>query len=209
MPTTDSFGQGFAGLDYGDVPDLKTMGDGLLEMAGQTVMRFATASTRNATLTSPVAGMTAWLNSEETLTVYDGTAWVAVASGTQSWTGVSLAAGFSNNGNSNGNLQYRVVNLFGESTLMLRGGLNVTYSGSPSVIANSGVITGTPLPAAARPTSLRSLTGACSTTNSDVLSVKIDIATDGHIQIVGTTSSTANPKIQPPWVSFNGVFCSL
>lgn len=209
MPTTDSFGQGFAGLDYGDVPDLKTMGDGLLEMAGQTVMRFATASTRNATLTSPVAGMTAWLNSEQTLTVYDGTAWVAVASGTQSWTGVSLAAGFSNNGNSNGNLQYRVVNLFGESTLMLRGGLNVTYSGSPSVIANSGVITGTPLPAAARPTSLRSLTGACSTTNSDVLSVKIDIATDGHIQIVGTTSSTANPKIQPPWVSFNGVFCSL
>lgn len=209
MPTTDSFGQGFAGLDYGDVPDLKTMGDGLLEMAGQTVMRFATASTRNATLTSPVAGMTAWLNSEETLTVYDGTAWVAVASGTQSWTGVSLAAGFSNNGNSNGNLQYRVVNLFGESTLMLRGGLNVTYSGSPSVIANSGVITGTPLPAAARPTSLRSLTGACSTTNSDVLSVKLDIATDGHIQIVGTTSSTANPKIQPPWVSFNGVFCSL
>ncbi|WP_060905305.1 hypothetical protein [Streptomyces scabiei] len=209
MPTTDTFGQGFAALDYGDVPDLKTMGDGLLRMAGQSVMRFASASTRNASLTSPVAGMTAWLNSEKTLTVYDGTAWVAVASGTQAWTNVTLAAGFTNNGNSNGNLQYRVVNLFGESTLMLRGGVNVTYSGSPSVIANGGVITGTALPAAARPTSLRSLTGACSTTNSDVLSVKLDIATDGHIQIVGTTSSTANPKIQPPWVSFNGVFCSL
>lgn len=209
MPTTDKFGQAFAALDYGDVPDLKVMGDGLLLMAGQTVMRFATASTRNATLTAPVAGMTAWLNSEKTLTIYDGTAWVAVAAGTQSWTNVSLAAGFTNNGNSNGNLQYRVVNLFGENTLMLRGGINVTYSGSPSVIANGGVITGTALPAAARPTSLRSLTGACSTTNSDALSVKLDIATDGHIQIVGTTSSTATPKIQPPWVSFNGVFCSL
>jgi hypothetical protein len=209
MPTTDTFGQGFTALDYGDLPDLKVMGDGLLKIAGQSVMRFASASTRNATLTSPVAGMAAWLNSEKTLTIYDGTAWVAVASGTQAWTNVTLAAGFTNNGNSNGTLQYRVVNLFGENTLMLRGGVNVTYSGSPSVIANSGIITGTPLPAAARPTSLRSLTGACSTTNSDVLSVKLDIATDGHIQIVGTTSSTATPKIQPPWVSFNGVFCSL
>ncbi|MFM9589920.1 hypothetical protein ACKI1J_14645 [Streptomyces scabiei] len=209
MPITDKYGQAFSSLDYGEGPDLKVMGEGLLLMAGQTVMRFATASTRNATLTAPVAGMTAWLNSEQTLTLYDGTAWVAIASGTQAWTNVSLAAGFSNNGNSNGNLQYRVVNLFGESTLMLRGGINVTYSGSPSVIANGGVVTNTALPAAARPTSLRSLTGACSTTNSDALSVKIDITTAGHIQIVGTTSATATPKIQPPWVSFNGVICSL
>jgi hypothetical protein len=92
---------------------------------------------------------------------------------------------------------------------MLRGGVGITYSGSPSVIANSGYVTGTPLPASARPTKLRSLTGACSTTNSDNLSVKIDIGTDGHIQIVGTTSATVKPKIQPPWVSFNGCFTSL
>jgi hypothetical protein len=209
VPITDQYGQGFTGLDYGDSPDLKKLSESLLLMAGQSVMRFASASARNATLTAPVAGMVAWLTGEKLLTVYDGTAWVAVAAGTQSWTTVSLASGFSHDGNSNGNFQYRVVNLFGEQTLMLRGGLGVTYSGSPSVIANGGVVTGTPLPAAARPTSLRTVTGACSTTNSDALSVKIDILPTGHIQIVGTTSSTANPKIQPPWVSFNGCFCSL
>jgi hypothetical protein len=209
VPIADTFGQGFTGLDYGDSPDLKKLSEGLLLMAGQSVMRFASASARNATLTAPAAGMVAWLTGEKLLTVYDGTAWVAVAAGTQSWTTVSLASGFTHDGNSNGNFQYRVVNLFGEQTLMLRGGLGVTYSGSPSVIANGGVVTGTALPAAARPTSLRTVTGACSTTNSDALSVKIDILPTGHIQIVGTTSATANPKIQPPWVSFNGCFCSL
>lgn len=85
MPTTDSFGQGFAALDYGDVPDLKVMGDGLLEMAGQTVMRFASASTRNATLTSPVAGMAAWLSDVKQLTVYDGTQWIAAITGLTGW----------------------------------------------------------------------------------------------------------------------------
>lgn len=209
MPISDTFGQGFTALDYGDSPDLKKMGEGLLLLAGQSVMRFANASARNANLSSPTAGMVAWLSGEKLLTVYDGTAWVAVAAGTQSWTTVSLASGFSHDGNSNGSFQYRVVNLFGEQTLMLRGGLGITYSGSPSVIANSGVVTGTPLPAPARPTSLRTVTGACSTTSSDALSVKIDILPTGHIQIVGTTSATAKPKIQPPWVSFNGCFCSL
>lgn len=209
MPISDTFGQGFTALDYGDSPDLKKMGEGLLLLAGQSVMRFSSASARNGTLSSPTAGMVAWLTGEKLLTVYDGTAWVAVAAGTQSWTTVSLASGFSHDGNSNGSLQYRVVNLFGEQTLMLRGGVGVTYSGSPSVIANSGVVTGTALPAAARPTSLRTVTGACSTTSSDNLSVKIDILSTGHIQIVGTTSATAKPKIQPPWVSFNGCFCSL
>jgi len=85
MPITDPFGQGFTALDYGDVPDLKAMGDGLLKMAGQTVMRFASASARNATLTSPVAGMTAWLAAEKQLTVYDGTQWIAAITGLTGW----------------------------------------------------------------------------------------------------------------------------
>lgn len=210
MATTDSYGQGVSIAALTDAPNANTLAFNIVDLIAQrSAMRFTSASNRNATLTSPVAGMLAWIGTEKLLTLYDGTSWVAVAAGTQAWSTVSLAAGFTHDGNSNGNLQYRVVNLFGEQTLMLRGGLNVTYSGSPSVIANGGIVTGTALPSSARPGSLRSLTGACSTTNSDTLSVKLDIQPSGHIQIVGTTSSTANPKIQPPWVSFNGVFCSL
>lgn len=210
MPTTDSYGQGIQLTSLTDAPDMpkgiKQLADGLIPRSNMT---FASASERGATITTPVEGMQAWLRDVDLLTVYDGSAWVVVGSGTKAWTTVSLASGFTHNGNSNGSLQYRIVNLFGEDTLMLRGAVNVTYSGSPSTIANGGYVTGTALPFGARPTALRSLTGACSTTNSDVLSVKIDIGTDGRIQIVGTTSSTAKPKIQPPWVSFNGTFCSL
>ncbi|WP_394436308.1 hypothetical protein [Streptomyces sp. SGAir0957] len=210
MPTTDAYGQGISLASLTDAPDIpKAISDLATGLIPRGIMRFASASARGATITSPVEGMAAWLQDVDLLTVYDGSAWVVVGSGTKAWTTVSLASGFTHNGNSNGNLQWRIVNLFGEDTLMLRGGVNVTYSGSPSTIANGGFVTNSALPSAARPTSLRSLTGACSTTNSDVLSVKLDIGTDGRIQIVGTTTSTANPRIQPPWVSFNGVFCSL
>jgi len=210
VPTTDSYGQGISLASLTDAPDIPKavadLGNGVIPRG---IMRFASASARGATIASPVEGMAAWLQDVDQLTIYDGSAWAVVATGTRAWTTVSLASGFTHNGNSNGTLRYRVVNMFGEDALMLKGGLNVTYSGSPSTIANGGFVTGTALPAAARPTELRSVAGACSTTNSDVLSVKIDIGTDGRIQIVGTTSATANPKIQPPWVSFNNILVSL
>ncbi|MGW6741624.1 hypothetical protein ACWGDX_13010 [Streptomyces sp. NPDC055025] len=75
MPIDDAYGQGFASLDYGETPDLKIMGEGLLRMAGQTVMRFATATARNAALTSPVAGMATWLTDAARLEIYNGSAW--------------------------------------------------------------------------------------------------------------------------------------
>lgn len=202
MPTTDKYAQGFAGLDYGDVPDLKVLSDNLLLMAGQSVMRFSSASSRNANLTSPVAGMAAWCAAEKLLTVYDGSAWVAVASGTQAWTTPSLASGYTGNGNSNGTPQYRLVNLFGESVVMWKGGLNVTYSGGTPV--NSGnFIAGGTLPAAVRPTARRTVTAACSAVSSDSLSVKIDFQTDGTVGIV------TQGGVTPPWVSLNNIMYSL
>lgn len=202
MPTTDTFAQGFTALDYGDVPDLKVMGDGLLKMAGQTVMRFSSASSRNANLTAPVAGMVAWCAAEKLLTVYDGTAWVAVASGTQSWTTPSLATGYTGNGNSNGTPQYRLVNFFGESVVMWKGGLNVTYSGGTPVNGGNFIAGGT-LPAAVRPTARRTVTAACSAVSSDSLSVKIDFQTDGTVGIV------TQGGVTPPWVSLNNIMYSL
>lgn len=203
MPITDAYGQGFEALDYSDSPDLKVMGEGLLAMAGQTVLRFTNAAARNAAITSPVAGMVAFLTSEKEFTGYDGSAWVVLAAGTSSWTTVTLAGGFSHDGNSNGTFQYRRVNLFGETTIMLRGGIGITYPGGN--IANSGVITNSALPVASRPTSLRTITLACSATSSDVTSLKLDARTDGHLEIVGTNSSTT----KPPWISGNGAFYSL
>ncbi|MEU9470411.1 hypothetical protein AB0D78_28105 [Streptomyces avermitilis] len=205
MPTTDTFGQGFAALDYGDVPDLKTMGDGLLKIAGQSVMRFASASTRNATLTSPVAGMVAWLNSEKLFTGYDGTAWVVLAAGTQAWTDIPLVAGWSTadaDNNANGTPQYRIVNLFGETTLQFRGAIGkTTYPGS---VPSSWVITSTPLPTAARPTKKRTIVIPCSDANSDRITLKMDIQTDGHLSVWGTNSTA-----KPPWIGFNGCMCPL
>jgi hypothetical protein len=206
VPTTDSYGQGITALDYGDVPDLKVMGDGLLKMVGQSVMRFATASARNATLSAPIAGMTAWLNSERQLTIYDGTAWVAIASGTQAWTTVPLVAGYSHNGNSNGNFQYRVVNLFGEATIMFRGAVGVTYSGT--TIPNGGILNSSALPTAARPTALRTVVIPCSDASSARITLKLDVQTDGYLRVVGTGPQPEG-TVTPPWIGFNGTFVSL
>ncbi|MFJ7998930.1 hypothetical protein ACIQ7D_17540 [Streptomyces sp. NPDC096310] len=201
MPITDAFGQGFTSLDYGETPDLKIMGEGLLKITGQTVMRFASASARNAALTPPAAGMAAFLADSRLLTVYDGTAWVVVAAGTQSWTTPTLRSGYTANGNSNGTPQYRVVNLFGEQVVMWKGGLNVTYSGGAPV--GSGNFLNAVLPVAARPASRRTVTAACSAVASDSLSVKIDFNTDGTVAIVTQTG------VQPPWVSLNNITYSL
>ncbi|MFE9886885.1 hypothetical protein [Streptomyces scopuliridis] len=201
MPITDAYGQGFTSLDYGETPDLKVMGEGLLTMAGQTVMPFASATARNAALTPPKAGMTAFLTDSRLLTVYDGTAWVVVAAGTQSWTTPTLASGYTANGNSNGTPQYRIVNWFGEAVVMWKGGLNVPYSGGAPT--NSGNFLSSNLPTAARPTSRRTVTAACSAVSSDSLSVKIDFNGDGAVAIVTQTG------VQPPWVSLNNIMYSL
>lgn len=205
MPINDVYGQGFTSLDYGENPDLKVMGAGLLLMAGQGVMRFASASARNATLAAPVAGMTAWLTGEQLLTVYDGAAWTAVAAGTQAWTNIPLVAGWSTadaDNNANGTPQYRVVNLFGETTLQFRGAIGKTSY--PGTVPSSWTITSSALPVAARPTKKRTIVVPCSDINSDRITLKMDVQTDGHLSVWGTTSSA-----KPPWIGFNGCMCPL
>ncbi|MFF8784848.1 hypothetical protein [Streptomyces sp. NPDC015125] len=210
MPTTDSYGQGVQIAALTDAPNLATLAQNLATgLVPRSNLRYASASARNAAIPSPVAGTVAFLTTEKLLTVYDGTAWVVVAAGTSAWTTVSLASGFSHDGNSNGTVQYRVVNLFGELSVMLQGGLNITYPGSPGVIANGGILTNTALPATARPGSLRTVSAACSAVTSSSLSLKVDAQSDGHLKVIGTSSTTASDRITPPWVSLNGLFYSL
>jgi len=77
--STDSYGQGVTYLDYTDKPDLFVLGKGLSDgLTPRSVMRFADATTRSNTITSPVAGMVTWLTSVSRLEVYEGSAWVPV-----------------------------------------------------------------------------------------------------------------------------------
>lgn len=129
----------------------------------------------------------------------------------QAWTTVTLATGFTHNGNSNGDVQYRMLVVGGTRFMQWRGGLGITYASNS--IQNGGDSLSAALATTFRPVSARSLTAACSASNSSSLSLKIDARTDGQMRVVGTTTATsdtyATPIIRPPWVSLNGLQYSL
>lgn len=210
MPTTDAYGQGIPIASPTDPPDIPAAVQAVVSgLTPRGIMRYTSASARNAALPQPVGGMAAFLAAEKLLTMYDGTAWVVIAAGSSTWSTISMASGYSHDGNTNGAAQYRIVNLAGELSVMLQGGIGVTYSGSPSNINNGGVLNSVPLPSAARPGGLRTVPAACSQVNSFSNSVKLDAQPDGYLRIVGTTPSNATNRIQPTWVSLNGLFYSL
>lgn len=124
-----------------------------------------------------------------------------------SWVTPTLATGFAHDGNTNGDVRYRMVIIAGTPYMQWRGGLGITYASN--AIQNSGDCLNAALPAALRPPSTRSLTAACSAVTSSSLSLKIDARPDGQLRVVGTTTSTSDaystPIIRPPWVSLNGL----
>ncbi|MGW7087499.1 hypothetical protein ACWGH2_28940 [Streptomyces sp. NPDC054871] len=206
MPITDDYGQGINIASLTDAPDAAKLAKDLGNLlAPRGVMRFASASARSATLTdaaTPVEGMQTWLQDVNRLDVYDGSGWVAVSTGASAWTTISLASGFSQNGNSNGTLQYRLLNISGEESLQFRGA--VGRSSWPSTPAGSYIINSTALPSIVRPSTLRTVLIPCSDVASDRIALKLDVQTDGYLQVFGTGSG-----VKPPWLGFNGVIVSL
>ncbi|MEG8275784.1 hypothetical protein [Streptomyces sp. AHA2] len=206
MPTQDNYGQGIKLASLTDAPDLskaiKDLADGVIPRGRLT---FASASARGATLTgeaAPVEGMLTWLSDVNRLDVWDGSAWVAVSVGQSAWKTITPASPWTQNGNSNGTWQYRILNISGEESLQFRGALGrASYPSSP---AGSYVVNNTALPSAARPSTLRTVLIPCSDTNSDRIALKLDVRTDGYLEVFGF-STTA----KPPWVGFNGVTVSL
>lgn len=203
MPTTDSYGQGIKLASLTDAPDLskaiKDVTDGIIPRG---VLRFASASARGATLSPPTEGMLTWLQDINRLDVYDGSAWVAVSVGQSTWKTITPESPWTQNGNNNGTWQYRILNISGEESLQFRGALGrASYPSSP---AGSYVVNNTALPSAARPSTLRTVLIPCSDTNSDRIALKLDVKTDGYLEVFGF-STTA----KPPWVGFNGVTVSL
>lgn len=206
MPIPDKWGQDIQLWQMTDAPDIpaavKAIADGVIP---RSVLRFASSSARGATLVgdyAPVDGMLTWLDDVKRLEVRVSSTWSVIAVGNRAWTTIGLASGWSHNGNENGTLQYRLVNLFGEDTLMFRGG--ISRSSYPGTVPGSWTLTSSALPAAARPSTKRTFVVACSDVSSDRLALKVDLQTDGHISLWGTSSTT-----KPPWVSFNGTFVSL
>lgn len=203
MPTTDTYGQGISLASLTDAPDLpRAVGDLAAGVIPRSVMRFASASERGATITAPVEGMLAWLRDVNLLTLYDGTAWVAIAAGTQAWTTVPLASGWTHDGNSNGTFQYRVVNMFGEKVLMFRGA--IARSSYPGSMPTFFQLNTTVLPESAQPASLRTISVPCSDISSERITLKLDVTVNGELKLYG-----ANSTSKPPWVGFNGCFTSL
>lgn len=206
MPITDDYGQGIQIAALTDQPDAgKLARDITNALAQRSVLSYASASARAATLVgaaAPVEGMLTHLRDINRLDHYDGTTWVAVSTGASAWTTISLASGFTQNGNSNGNLQYRLLNISGEESVQFRGAVNRTsYPGSPP---SSYVINSTALPSVVRPSTLRTVLIPCSDISSDRIALKLDVQTDGFLQVYGFSSG-----VKPPWVGFNGVIVSL
>ncbi|MFJ9671307.1 hypothetical protein ACIRP5_11035 [Streptomyces sp. NPDC101221] len=206
MPKTDAWGQSIQLWQMTDAPDIpaavKAVADGVIPRG---VLRFSSASARGATLVddqAPVDGMLTWLEDVGRLELRVDGVWVVVAVGNRAWTTIGLASGWSQNGNSQGTFQYRIVNLFGEDSIMFRGG--ISRSSYPSSIPGSFTINSTALPAAARPATLRTIVVPCSDVSSDRITLKLDITTGGQLTLYGIS-----PTAKPPWIGFNGCFASL
>ncbi|MEU9218934.1 hypothetical protein AB0D47_20560 [Streptomyces sp. NPDC048376] len=206
MPTPDKWGQGIGLWQMTDAPDIpaaiKAVADGVIPRG---VLRFASSSARGATLVgdqAPVDGMLTWLADVGRLELRVDGVWVVVAVGNRAWTTIALSSGWSQNGNSQGTFQYRIVNLFGEDSIMFRGGIG--RSSYPGTIPSNFTINANALPAAARPSTLRTIVVPCSDVSSDRITLKLDITTGGQLTLYGIS-----PTAKPPWIGFNGCFASL
>ena len=206
MPTQDDYGQGVQIASKTDAPNAEQLAKDIVNaIAQRSILRFASASTRGATLTgatAPVEGMLTWLQDVNRLDLYDGTTWVAVSVGRSSWTTITPESPWTQNGNNNGTFQYRLLNISGEESLQFRGALGrASYPTSP---AGSYVVNNTALPSSVRPSTLRTVLIPCSDTSSERIALKLDVKTDGYLEVFGF-STTA----KPPWIGFNGVTVSL
>lgn len=176
---TDDYGQGVQILDYTDRPDLALLGKNLAAgLTPRSVMRFANASARDATITSPVPGMVAWVADTKLLTCWDGAAWRGMYMGSTDWSALTLNSGFTTPQGSLHTIEFRVVNAAGTPRVEFHGSVDCTAD----VTGQVNVAT---LPVGARPTSLRTL--AVTRTFNAVTSgvARVEITTAGVLSVFG------------------------
>lgn len=203
MPLPDHRGQNIPYAVITDSPNAQTLAQSIVTaIVDKLVLTYNSANHRGASIPTPVAGMVSWLRDVRLLQLYDGSQWVTIATGATAWTTLNLRAGYTHNGNSNGNAQYRLVNLFGEPTIMFRGGVNIAYAAG-GALPNDGWFLTANLPVAARPAQTRSVLAACSHGSSEQSAARLDGVPDGRLRFLNKVPST------PPWISLTGVMYSL
>ncbi|MEU2746681.1 hypothetical protein ABZ613_10315 [Streptomyces collinus] len=120
---------------------------------------------------------------------WDGAAWQPLEPSV-GWTAVTLASGFTNNGNAQGTVRYRRITIAGVPFLQLRGGVSWATSGS---IPNSGNLLAAVLPANCRPAALTSLPIA-----AGGVDIKLDAQTSGQLRLISSSGVTT-------WAALSGV----
>ncbi|MFJ6013024.1 hypothetical protein [Streptomyces sp. NPDC092952] len=120
---------------------------------------------------------------------WDGAAWQTLDP-VIGWTAVTLASGYTNNGNAQGTVRYRRLMVGGVPHLQLRGGVSWTTSGT---LPNSGNVLATVLPANCRPAALTSLPIAAGGAD-----IKLDAQTSGQLRLISVAGLTT-------WAAFSGV----
>ncbi|MBT2466558.1 hypothetical protein J7E97_01435 [Streptomyces sp. ISL-66] len=124
---------------------------------------------------------------------WDGSAWQTLEP-VVGWTSPTLAAGYTNGGNSQGPVRYRAILLGGVPHVQWRGGLSWTTNAAPPV---SGQLLASPLPAAVRPALLTSASIA-----AGGVPIKVDCQRDGHLKLIGNPSLTT-------WAALSGLIYPL
>ncbi|MEW1672833.1 hypothetical protein AB0O47_06225 [Streptomyces noursei] len=105
------------------------------------------------------------------------------------WTAVSLAGGYTNNGNSLGAVRYRRIVIAGVPHMQWRGGVSWTASTPP----NDAYPLSATLPADCRPANLTSVAAA-----AGGVPLKIDFQTGGRVRLITNSGVTT-------WASFTGI----
>lgn len=209
MPLYDEYAQQVPFPVQTDRANIRAWGEALVDSVVQrSVMRFPSRSVRGAVVTSPQPGMTTWIEDARAMEIYSGSAWVTLAAGTNAWANIPMHSaypwsdGSGSVNNEMGRPQYRVVEMFGARSLMLRGGFGVTYPGSG--LPNNRMINATPLPDSVWPSVRRVVPLATSVAGGADPTVKLDVDTDGYLRLYNM-----GPNNQPSWISLDGVNVSL
>lgn len=120
---------------------------------------------------------------------WDGAGWQPLEPSVD-WTAVSIASGYTNNGNAQGNVRYRKIMIAGVPHMQWRGGVSWTTSGTPP---NSAYPLTAAVPAAFRPARLVSVPIA-----AGGVDIKADFQTGGLLRLITSAGLTT-------WASLTGV----
>ncbi|MFE5093224.1 hypothetical protein ACFRCI_23405 [Streptomyces sp. NPDC056638] len=181
MPKTDGYGQGVQYPVLSDAPNIETAFQTAVNgLAALSVLRFANANERAATLTgtyAPRPGMITYLIAEDRWDRYDGDKkWRPLTAG--SWKPLTFASGYTAFGGSPG---YRIVN----GSVELRGAFQRTNGADLVKAVETLALT---IPAEARPATARSfiVSSTYSTTSAGVpgFSGRIVVRTTGEIVFI-------------------------